>query len=1143
MSVRYHPRPAVLDRLSPGKHAVIEASAGTGKTFTLEHLVIELILRGTRIENILVVTFTEKATAELVTRVRAKIRALLGPFPSRPGPGSWAIDDAARERLRAALFSFDRASISTIHAFCQRVLTEHAFANRRLFEQQQVDEKASFAGAFKQVLREELARDPAELPYLQAWLRRSTLGDGVASLQALLLGPYLKHCTLEPAFDATALEAALARLASLPRLVVSSPATEALVQHARAWSEHGDTARLLDALDGEKPSGKNRDFLGPLRESRQPEVAEVARLVVPLEVALVQRFLPRVQARLDREKRAAGLFDFQDMLALVRESLDGPHGETLARILRDRYHHALIDEFQDTDAVQWRIFERVFFEAEGRPLYLIGDPKQAIYGFRGADVQTYLEARQRVIDAGGVVVALEENFRSTEGVIDGYNALLRQDVAAPFFDGAIRYDRPVRCGQPSLQAVDRAGRPVAPVVLLELQPTGELYKNGKPRAPGVGLVRAALASRIAREIGALLDGGLRVTKRGELAPIGPEDIFILTRSLSEGYEIGEALREAGVPHAFYKQEGLFQTDEAQHVHDLLAAIDDPHRRARRLRAWLTPFYGLTLEELRASRELAGTHPLLERLLAWKALADEKDYEALFGRILEESGLARRALFLSPSERALTNYLHLFELLLERGQARRATLRELVLELGAYIDEQALPETVDGNVQRLESERKAVQIMTMHKSKGLEAEVVFLYGGLWSKGLTAPLLFHRDGERRAHLINDRDLPDWPSIEAEASSEDQRLLYVALTRARARLYLPSFPSGTYKPTGCYRALNQQVQRVRAEESPLFAVENLSIEAARPAEASLARGQAAWTPPAEMVAPVEPEVDFARLRAAHAGFTITSYTRMKQAQKRATELSVEDFTAEAPSLRPELAENELPAGAQAGIFLHEVLERVRLETFAQARTFDGWRELPPVRELLSAVARKHDREPRHLGHAARLVHTALTAPVELDGARLDGGMAGAARVVREMEFLYPHPEASHPRPFARLPAGGRLEIVRGYVKGFVDVVFEHGGRAFFADWKSDLLLSYEDAALAAHVDEHYRLQAQLYSLALVKLLDIRDAATYEARFGGMLYCFLRGMRSGDGRAGVRFQRPGWDELCGWEEQLVRGELGGAA
>lgn len=1100
-------KPALLDELGRG-HAVIEASAGTGKTFTLEHLVVELILeRGARIDEILVVTFTERATAELIGRVREKLESLLGDFTDAPdGVPAWRIDDAARARLKQALLAFDTASISTIHAFCQRVLTEQAFAGRRLFEQKQVDDRSAFGRAFKDVLRRELAVDERPRETLEAWLRA---GKSIDDLEQLLYECQAARAPITPPYDRAAIDAALDRFpalapAELAGLGLDRTGNDRLAELARLvadWREQRDTPGLLAAFDAAET---DRQLFKKLREKLaapgRPRAVEVAAAVAALDARLVSlpnavahQFLPRVAARLAERKRDEGLFDFQDMLGLVEQSLNGPDGERLCALLRERWRFALIDEFQDTDEVQWRIFERLFFQAPDRPLYLIGDPKQAIYGFRGADVQTYLAARAQVQSGGGRSVSLDHNFRTTAPLIEAYNAILSQSADPPFFSGEIDYRRPVACGNPSLAATDGDGREVEPVVLFGLEP-----ENGEPLRAAE--IRRRLGARIAVEIRTILDGALQLDGKR----IEPKDIFLLTRTGQEGHELGRALRAAGIPHAYYKQDGLFQTDEARQIRDLLAAVDEPHSQPRRFAAWATPFFGVPLAALPRCEELPASHPLVERLFAWKAIAETRDYERLFGAILDESGLLRRAAFAGDgdetlSERALTNHQHIFELLLEGIARARPTLRELNARLRAYIERAALPDGVDANVQRIESERSAVQIMTLHKSKGLEAKVVFLYGGFTSiAGWTRPRLYHDGGRRLAWLGKPRDEAIRRRVEDEARQENERLLYVGLTRAKARLYLPCFAEGAYAAlNGGYKLLNDRLLRLLGH--PKLVHERLGPPPAATTASAAASGE--WHPPDALLAGGSDEKRFESLRQAAAGFQITSYTRMKREQPRAAIWDARDRDDEA---RAPVADGGLPGGASTGRFLHEVLERIDLTSLRES-AIDPWRARADVCDCFDAALAHHDLDERHRPEAERLVWTALTTPVKLGPLALAGGLGRVQTPLREMEFLHPAPG--------------------GFVRGFIDLLFQEGGRAWLVDWKSDALPGYGAGTVGERVESHYALQARVYALAVAKMLSIRSARDYQARFGGVGFCFLRGLSaSGEGMC---FVKPTWNEL----------------
>jgi exodeoxyribonuclease V beta subunit len=1150
-----HPKPSELALMGGASSGVVEASAGTGKTYLLEHLVLDLVMdKGIPFESLLVVTFTEKATAELVRRLRSKIDQLLGEAPpppaGHPATDFWIVDGRARARLEQARQTFDRATISTIHGFCKGVLTEHAFGHRRLFAQQTVDGDRAFAVAFREVLRRELAVSDQQVGYLRAWLERS---GSVETLEALLLKCWKSRSGFETSYDPTVLAMAVE---SWARIEIDAAQEAALLAHtgnrttvksivkrardlgelARAWSADGDLPGFLAGVDGLVRTCPNlfsyvEDALrtvagtGRLAPFKQAFTA-LAAATPALAAAVAQLFLPPVMRRLEEQKRVAGLYDFDDMLSLVAEGLHGPGGPALLRALRERYRYAVIDESQDTDPVQWQIFRRIFFESGGEnPVTLIGDPKQAIYGFRGADVHTYLAARDTIVAAGGPLVHLQRNFRSERPLIDAYNRILDQSAEPSFFTGEIKYDRPVTCGQPAQQGQgerQREERPAA-VTVFCLQPRDE-------RPLRVADIKRTLGVRIAREIRALVADKPGVASR---------EIFILTRSVQEGTEIGAILRAAGIAHAYYKQDYLFKTDEARDILDLLRAIDDPHQRARRLRAWLTPFFGLGLADLEACAEVEGNHPLLGRLFGWKALAEAEEYGRLFAQILDQSGILRRELFLGEGERRLTNYLHIFELLLAELHGEPCPLGDLTRLLEGFITGARSPTTEQGNVQRLETDGDAVQIMTMHKAKGLEADVVFLYGGLSGFSGYPVRSYHRNGRRFISAGKLRSVAVSEAIKAEQAEEDQRLLYVALTRARKRLYLPYLPTvkegeelleeeyqqEVYKQLhGGYRHVNGRLRRIFAagDHQALFSVEKVPCplpdddqrEGADRLRA-LASRLRGWTAPPPLLKDVDRRAEFHERRSRHAGLVITSYSRLKQA-KGGYQVPLAEPAP--PALADPVSGDQLPGGTLSGIFLHAVLEKVPLETLVPTPSAAAWSELPAIRRLFEEEMRRTDRHPRYLAHAQSLIHRVLTTPLRLgDGPEVPGIAAVAVenRCLREMEFTYPV-AMDDTRP-------GTVE--GGYIKGFVDLIFEHRGLTYLADWKSDLLPTWEPDAVTAHVAANYQLQARLYSIALVKMLNIGTELEYQGRFGGLLYFFLRGMPNG-----VFFQRPSFAEVTGW-------------
>jgi exodeoxyribonuclease V beta subunit len=729
-------------------------------------------------------------------------------------------------------------------------------------------------------------------------------------------------------------------------------------------------------------------------------------------------------------------------------------------------------------------------------------------------VDTYLDARRAIEDASGARVTLDRSFRATPAMVDAQNALFDPAAAEPVFTGSVRY-APVECGRPDRELVDADGRAVTPVHLLRAEGTPNLERLGP---------------LIAREIAAITAPGTGWKLGG--AALVPSDVFVLTRTRFEGRAIGEHLRKAGIPYAFFKEDGLFQTDEAKDVATLLRAIEDPTDRARRFAAWLTPFFGLSLVALEDARELPPSHPYVARLAGWKALGDARDYGRLFESIVRESGLVRREIFFEDSERELTNYLHIFELLLEHARRTRGTLREIVLEITGLIERRRRPLDLEGDVQRIESEKRAVQIMTIHKAKGLEAAVVFIAGGA-SRGRGDVAHVYHEGGRRLVWVGSVGPQVKETVQQEEREEDERLMYVALTRAKGRLYLPCAMKGAgpHKLSGPYQVINRRLVTL-ARQTPAW----LSIEDVGPA-AARASSPPVVLPANDVSAPSfallvrrAPGPAFDALREAHAGTFVTSYTRMRNVRARGGRAGgwVEQpdaRRAEKPAGTVDAAPaGALPGSRASGVFLHELLERVPLAPFAAAPAFEQWLARPEVARLLDETLTVHRVERAGRERAARMVWAAYTTPVDLpDGRRIEG-LATADALAREMDFVYPLP-------------GSAL----GFVRGSLDLAFESGGRTYFVDWKSDTLPSYAAAPLEKHTRSHYEDQIRLYAIAVGRLLGIGSAEAHERRFGGIVYCFLRGL-DGTGR-GLWSARPAWDDVTRWQRELEQGAGWGAA
>jgi exodeoxyribonuclease V beta subunit len=1070
--IRY-PRPDVLPPPSD-RFVIVEASAGTGKTFFLEHRVVDLILAGAKLDQILVVTFTDKAVAELRLRVRDLIDRISRATTSTDASSAWEIDEAARARLREAVIAFDRAPIFTIHGFCHRVLVEDAFAARRPLQQEQIADEVAFDAAFGALLAERFAKDEPDRSLLAAYLER---GKTVDNLRDLLLAA-ARATTPPHAFDRAATSALgerlRARLADPEALIDELPLKGADKNNVPRWlraiaaSLHGserDPGRVLAACH------EHREHIEKLAvKSKQwpahaafGELMRDAAVAMTLEEALAAHMLPALRERAGADKAERGQYDYDDMLRLVHEALVGERGGELAARLRERTPWVLIDEFQDTDPTQWAIFRTVWVAEGSRGLAIVGDPKQAIYSFRGADVKTYLAARDDLERLGATRVVLDTNRRSSEALVQAVNAILL--AGAPMqmlLDKDIRYDNPVRASG-DIASGDR--RP--PVAIFSLTGGGSKDEH-----------REALASAIGIEVERLRETAPAWRSRGEARPFSLAQIMVLTRANKESEAIAASLRARGLPCELRESEKLFETREAFELCAVLAAIAAPRDRSARLRALRTRFFDVPWADLMKVVDAPDHHPAIARLHEWAALASRRAYEPLFRHLIEDSRFAERALVLGAGERALVNTWHLLELLVEEVARSRCDLHELVVVLRRWMsDDNDQPDERD--VQRVETDADAVRILTIHKAKGLEAPYVFVYDAS-----------HKPPKSRV-----------PWHTGDDDAENQRLAYVALTRAQVRLYLPRYGEKICEDRSTYAQIQRCLPPALASAPQLFETIDVAVPAASPPEPT---AQALAGLDVALPAPVAvlPE-----LSAARAGLAMLSYTRLAREldapriEPAETQIARAELDASTDA-RVELAPDELPPGLDTGLFLHAVLEHVDLDVLRRARDAAAWAAEPSVRTLLDEHARTHGISRAHLPHAARVVHAALAQPLVLATGDPLPPLATARAFAREVEFAYPIPGAAD----------------RGLVKGFIDVLVAWDDDLWVLDYKSDLLR--DPTAAREHVDEHYALQARLYAIAADRVRGAR-------RLAGVLFSFVR--------HGVTVALPaGDDKLASWTRWL---------
>lgn len=1158
-----------------GRH-LIEASAGTGKTWTIAALYLRQLLENRREPGqMLVVTFTEAAAAELRERIAARLHEARGALAGAPADefltallGRLPDRDAAAAHLDDALLRLDELAVYTIHGFCGRALADHAFSAASRFE---ADLETDTAPLTTQILGDFWRRccaaaDDRILATLYAlWPRGPE--DLAAALKRLDGMPHLRLLPPPQAVDPAGAGAALAgrlralaaawpdgREAALTCLLEA----EGLSRTAKNGYKPDDLQALFAALDawadeprGLLPAGYQRlarDALaaaltpGALKNAVAPPdhplfaaIEAVQAADAALGHAVRVRTLHDALAYLAHQRAArlaaSGRRGFDSLLHELDAALAGAGGAALAGALARRYPVLMIDEFQDTDPLQYRLFERLQRAAgDDFGMYLIGDPKQAIYQFRGADVFAYLAARADIPPAQRHTLGV--NHRSTQRLVDVVNAVFGRHPR-PFVlqgEGQVIDFEPVvaagRCEQTPLH-LDGAPPPACELWWLDGAESG---KSLSKDAAGDRAL-AALAARVAQLLALGAAGRACI---GD-APLAGRHIGILVRTNRQAGQVQAALRAAGVDSVCLREDSVFASPEAQALERILQAALDPADAAALRAALATPVLGAGAADIAA---LEGDEAAFERQVALFQAAHRRWLAAgplpmLLG-LMQEAGAIGRLQAGADGARSLTNLIHLGELL----QAQAASRPGLDAQLRYLRDLMAGAVTAgDAQQLRLESDANLVQIVTVHKAKGLEWDIVFLPFA-WDQKMPddrPPFLFH--DPRDFTLTADLDPASAHAARAqeEALAEQVRLLYVALTRARRHCAL------------VFGRINQADQGALGwllyGEDGLAGLDEDAARAPWQALAAASGGALALVPPPQGLAaqalPVRPQ---GRAEAFDGRidrrWRITSYSALAagagadRPDHDAVDQPAGNEAPLPPPLAGPLSVAHFPRGAAAGTALHSLFEQL---DFPAAQG--------PV--LADAVAQSLQRAgypPHWQGILERLVGDVLDTP--LDGSALRLRDLERAQRRDELEFYFPLAPIE-PATLNRLLGDDttptlRFEPVQGVLKGYIDLVFEYQGRFYLADYKSNWLghgpADYARPALRSAIAEHrYDLQYLIYTVALHRYLRRRlPDYDYARHFGGVYYLFLRGVAPAHGTAGIWYDRPAPEQVAALETAL---------
>ena len=876
-----------------------------------------------------------------------------------------------------------------------------------------------------------------------------------------------------------------------------------------------------------------------------------------------RRFADAVRKEVERRKRSLKILTYDDVLIRLSETLrDEQRGPVACARLRERYDVVLVDEFQDTDPVQWDIMHRAFGDG-GATLVLIGDPKQAIYAFRGADVHAYLTARETVRSEW----TLEVNWRSDAGLLEAYDALFAD---ARLGDAGIGY-RPIRAAEANRES-RLTGAPVSAPLRVRIVHADDglvplTAKKREPRAPDA---RNLIARDLAAEVVHLLSSRPEVITRRrdgteqQRTTLHPGHMAVLVRVNSHAVTVRDALHEAGVPAVIGGAGSVFGTGPAREWLQLLEALERPTARDRASQAALTCFVGWSAERVATAGE-AQWEDLHWDLHRWAALLRDEGVASLYETVCSSHEVPGRVLARPSGERFMTDLRHVAQLLHEAGVSDGLGPTAMATWLGRRINEADRDGENEERTRRLESDAEAVQVITIHRSKGLEFPIVFcpyMWHGRTTKN-NVPVFHDRDTGRRTIDVGreGNNFAVHQEMElVEGRGEDLRLLYVALTRAQhqavlwwagamdsqhsplSRVLFERDEHGVVRPHGSAKRTDDEVAAAVAALGPRVSVERV-----------LRPGDARWQvdprhPPLLEAAVFDRPLDVGWRRVSYSGITRALHEEPSIGSEPEEQLTSDEGLSAAPAPSPGVGDPEedlwravslelagMPGGALVGTVVHGVFERTAFDAadlaaeVAEAVEREAaWRNVDlgdrgaVVNGLCAAIASPlgpmvGDITLRDIGRGDRLDELGFEVP-------LVGGddPKGSLHVADVADLLERHLPGDDPvaRYADRLRDPALNGMLRGYLTGSLDLVFRlPDGRFVVADYKTNKLgppdqtltaWHYRPSALEAEMSAaHYPLQGLLYSLALHRYLRWRlpgyDAARH---LGGVLYLFVRGM-----------------------------------
>jgi len=1160
---------------------LIEASAGTGKTYTIAGLFLRLILEKQLLpEQILVVTFTKAATAELKDRIRNRLVQAKTAFLNGSSKDTFINtvvqkhddSDRALQLIKDALVDFDKAAIYTIHGFCQRILHENAFETHSLFDTElETDPSKLMQEIADDFWRKHFYNMPLEFisyavskvsgpQYFLNLLDRKKI-PGIKIVPDLRqpvlagLGDFRQSCkTLrntwpdsrdrvfgllkDPALSGTiygSLTSRSKQSASSKRGLKALSMIEAMDRWVDSNSPVFPLFKDFEKFTSPKLKASTRKKQTPPAHKIFDICDDINQKCTKLETEMEQ-YLLFLKAECfkfaDRElavrKKNTNVQFFDDLLLFVKRALRDQGQNALAKAVRHKYKAALIDEFQDTDAAQYEIFSRIFGSKQS-VLFMIGDPKQSIYSFRGADIFSYMKASRQ----SDSKYTLLENWRSNPGLVTAINTIF-SGVKIPFVFDEIPFEKGVPGKK--IETVDKK----VPLTIWHL-----LSDKKKPISKGaaIPLIARAVAAEISRIVSTGSKNGPDYGKEG----IKPGDIAVLVRTNKQAQIVKKHISSKQIPAVLYSDGNVFHTHEALEMQRILLSISEPGNERLLRSALVTDMMGVSGAEVDLQpNELSWRQTRFSAFRGYYRAWQQHGFIRMFRLFMAGEKVRGRLLAFPDGERRLTNVLHLTEILHQKSVEKQPGIAGLIKWLSEQ--RQTASSASEAHQLRLESDDHAVKIVTIHKSKGLEYPIVFCPFG-WDGALIKgrEVTFHDNGGNDTLTLDldaSRDSHHTLRAQKELLAENLRLLYVALTRAQKHCYLVwgRFRAAeTSAPA--YLLHSRRIQPddtnnkdvVVALQSSLAAQKDDELLADLKQLESRSEGTIALLPLSiEKQTEQYPQKLYEQKHVCrHFSKTIDTSWRISSYSYLVSKRMPDDAQPDRDAYHdtkqrilqnhrdlPDLSNIfSFPKGTRAGIFFHDVFEHL---DFASG-------DLEHAKELVGDKLKVYGFDSKWQTPVCTMIKKVLTAPLHLGTTSLTLSDVQCKDRINEMAFYFPLKTLT-PRKLKKIfEAHGNIDVCadfpeqigrlsfplsKGFIKGYVDLILHHKGRYILLDWKSNFLgphlEDYNKTALNQSMSNaYYILQYHLYVLALHQYLRMRvPGYCYETDFGGVFYFFIRGI-----------------------------------